>query len=189
MGLYLDASKTEIPMPLPTLLTTGLDSPLTSIAHVIQLAVAPVFLLSGIAALLNVLSNRLSRIVDRARLLESQFPLAQPERIQGLRISLQRLGKRARLASFGIGLCTSSALLISAVVIALFLGSLFDANLRTAIAVLFIAAMVSLTAGLLCLLREVYLSTYYLRIGEPEPEQKPAIAAEPKLPPTGPARG
>ena len=160
------------------LLPTATDTPLISIAHVIQLAVAPVFLLSGIAALLNVLSNRLSRIVDRARLLEGQFPHATPQRAEGLRISLKRLAMRARLASFGIGLCTSSAVLISAVVIVLFLGSLFDANVRTGIAVLFIAAMVSLTAGLLCLLREVYLSTYYLRIGEPEPEQKPAPALE-----------
>lgn len=159
-----------IPLPLPT------DTPLISIAHVIQLAVAPVFLLSGIAALLNVLSNRLSRVVDRARLLEAQFPTAQPQRAEVLRSSLKRLAMRARLASFGIGLCTSSAVLISSVVIVLFLGSLFDANVRTAIAVLFIVAMLSLTAGLLCLLREIYLSTYYLRIGEPEPEQKPMIA-------------
>lgn len=179
-----------LPMPLPMLS----DTPLISIAHVIQLAVAPVFLLSGIAALLNVLSNRLSRIVDRARLLEAQFPHAQPERAEGMRVSLRRLAMRARLASFGIGLCTSSAVLISAVVIVLFLGSLLDANLRTLIAVLFIAAMVCLTAGLLCLLREVYLSTYYLRIGEPEPEQKPALAsasaapevASIQLPPGGP---
>lgn len=163
-------------MPLPMLLPTAADTPLISIAHVIQLAVAPVFLLSGIAALLNVLSNRLSRVVDRARLLEAQFPSAPPQRVEGLRTSLRRLAMRARLASFGIGLCTSSAVLISSVVIVLFLGSLLDANVRTAIAVLFIGAMVSLTAGLLCLLREVYLSTYYLRIGEPEPEQKPAIA-------------
>ena len=170
-------------MPLPTLLPTLADTPLVSIAHVIQLAVAPVFLLSGIAALLNVLSNRLSRIVDRARLLEAQFPSAPPQRVEGLRTSLRRLAMRARLASFGIGLCTSSAVLISAVVIVLFLGSLLDANVRNAIAVLFIAAMVSLTAGLLCLLREVYLSTYYLRIGEPEPEQKPAITTDTSAPP------
>jgi len=68
----------------------------------------------------------------------------------------------------------------------LFLGSLLDANLRTLIAVLFIAAMVCLTAGLLCLLREVYLSTYYLRIGEPEPEQKPALASASAAPEVSP---
>lgn len=161
-----------MPLPIPA------DTPLTSIAHVIQLAVAPVFLLSGIAALLNVLSNRLSRIVDRSRQLEAQFPSAQPLQIEALRASLKRMALRARLASFGISLCTTSAVLVSMVVIILFLGSLLDANVRTAIAVIFIAAMLSLTAGLLCFLREVYLSTRYLRIGEPEPEQKPEIATE-----------
>lgn len=159
-----------MPLPIPA------DTPLTSIAHVIQLAVAPVFLLSGIAALLNVLSNRLSRIVDRSRQLEAQFPSAQPLQIEALRASLKRMALRARLASFGISLCTTSAVLVSMVVIILFLGSLLDANVRTAIAVIFIAAMLSLTAGLLCFLREVYISTRYLRIGEPEPEQKPVIA-------------
>ena len=161
-------------MPLPI----APDTPLTSIAHVIQLAVAPVFLLSGIAALLNVLSNRLSRIVDRARQLEAQFPSAQPLRMEALRASLKRMALRARLASFGISLCTTSAVLVSMVVIVLFLGSLLDVNVRTAIAVIFIAAMFCLTAGLLCFLREVYLSTRYLRIGELEPEQKPVITAD-----------
>lgn len=165
-------------MPLPLLA----DTPLISIAHVIQLAVAPVFLLSGIAALLNVLSNRLSRIVDRARLLEAEFPAAQPLRAETLRASLKRLALRARLASYGISLCTTSAVLVSSVVILLFLGSLYEANLRTTIAVIFIAAMVSLTLGLLCFLREVYSSTRYLRIGELEPEQKPVIATDDSKP-------
>ncbi len=173
-----------MPLPLPLPLTAVTDTPLIAIAHVIQLAVAPVFLLSGIAALLNVLSNRLSRIVDRARLLEAQFPSATSARMAVLRVSLSRLALRARLASFSIGLCTLSAVLVSAVVIVLFTGSLLDVNVRTVIAVLFITAMLSLTVGLLCLLREVYLSTHYLRIGEPEPEQKPAVST----PPAGPAR-
>lgn len=172
-------------MPLPAMLPSLAETPLTSIAHVIQLAVAPVFLLSGVAALLNVLSNRLSRIVDRARLLESQFASAPPHKAEGIRASLKRLAKRARLASFSISLCTSSAVLISAVVIVLFWGSLLDVNVRIPIAVMFIAAMICLTVGLLCLLREVYLGTHYLRIGEPEPEQKmpagPAIVTADRL--------
>ncbi|MCK9192397.1 MAG: DUF2721 domain-containing protein, partial [Nevskia sp.] len=83
--------------------------PIASIAHVIQLAVAPVFLLSGIAAILNVLGIRLSRIVDRARVLEGQFATTPPERIETLRTSLQRMAVRARLVSWSISLCTSSA--------------------------------------------------------------------------------
>ncbi len=147
------------------------ESQITAIAHVIQLAVAPVFLLSGIAAMLNVLTNRLARIVDRARVLEAQFPTAAPGRLDGLRTSLRRIAERARLASWGISLCTISAILISSVVVVLFVGTLLDIRVRLAIATLFIGAMLALTAGLVCFLREIYLSTRYLRIGEPEPEQ------------------
>lgn len=150
------------------------DEPITSIAHVIQLSVAPVFLLSGIAALLNVLTNRLARIVDRARSMEAQFPGAATGRIEQLRASLARMAVRARCISWGISLCTASAILISAVVIVLFLDTIANANGRLLVAGLFILAMLALTAGLLCFLREIYLATRYLRIGEPEPE--PAAA-------------
>jgi hypothetical protein len=145
------------------------DEPITSIAHVIQLSVAPVFLLSGIAALLNVLTNRLARIVDRARSMEAQFPSAAPGRLDPLRASLARMAVRARCISWGISLCTASAILISAVVIVLFLDTIANANGRLLVAGLFILAMLALTAGLLCFLREIYLATRYLRIGEPEP--------------------
>ncbi len=147
------------------------DETITSIAHVIQLSVAPVFLLSGIAALLNVLTNRLSRIVDRARNMEAQFPNAAPGRIEQLSTSLRRLAKRARWVSWGISLCASSAILISSVVIVLFLDTLANANGRLLVAGLFISAMLALTGGLICFLREIYLATRYLRIGVPEPEQ------------------
>jgi len=152
----------EIPSDIPT------------IAHVIQLSVAPVFLLSGIAALLNVLNSRLSRIVDRARQFEREFPAAPPPRMAVLRVSLRRLALRARLVSWGISLCTLSAILIAAVVIALFVAATLGGNVRTAITVLFVGAMLILTLGLMFFLREVYLSTRYLRIGEPEPEASPA---------------
>ncbi|MDR3416725.1 MAG: DUF2721 domain-containing protein [Nevskia sp.] len=147
---------------------------IVSIADVIRLAVAPVFLLSGIAALLNVLTNRLSRIVDRARHLETEFPSATPVRMEALRASLNRLARRARLASWGIGLCTSSAILISLVVVVLFIDALISINLGGLVAALFILAMGTLTLGLVCLLREIYAATVHLRIGEPEPEHLPA---------------
>jgi hypothetical protein len=149
---------------------------IAALAHVIQLAVAPVFLLTGIAGLLNVLNNRLSRIVDRARVLEAEFPAAAPGRVLILRVSLQRLAARARLVSWAITLCSFSAVLVSCVVIALFVGALAGSAVRIAIAGLFIVAMIALTLGLVLFLREIYLSTRYLRIGEPEPEQSPASA-------------
>ncbi len=148
-----------------------------SIAHVIQLAVAPVFLLSGIAAMLNVLTNRLNRIIDRARVLEAELPTAAPGRVETLASSLLRLGRRARLISLGIALCTASAILIGSVVIVLFVDSVFGFHSSAVVAVLFIAAMVALTVGLLLFLREIHLATIHLRIGVPEPENAPAAAA------------
>ncbi len=151
-----------------------MSTDITSIAHVIQLAVAPVFLLSGIAALLNVLNTRLSRIVDRARQLQNEFPSAAPTRTEVLRVSLRRFAARARLVSWGISLCTLSAIMINSVVIALFTSASLGGNVRIAITILFIGAMLLLTVGLMFFLREIYLSTRYLRIGEPEPEHSPA---------------
>lgn len=157
------------------------DEPqIASIAHVIQLAVAPVFLLSGIGAILNVLSQRLSRIVDRARQMEGQLPVAAPGRAIGLRASLGNLRKRARLASFSISLCTICAVLICSDIVVLFVGTLIGFNLSVIVAVVFVIAMLCLIAGLVAFLREVYLATRYLRIGEPEPEQ----AAAPTVVPT-----
>lgn len=159
-------------------LTTALtDTQITSIAHVIQLAVAPVFLLTGVGSILNVLSNRLSRIVDRARQMEAQLPTATPARAAGLRASLGNLRKRARLASRAITLCTACAVLICSDIIVLFVGSMLELNLSAVIAIVFVIAMLCLVIGLLAFLREVYLATRYLRIGEPEPEQAPAKTA------------
>ncbi len=157
---------------------------IVSIADVIRLAVAPVFLLSGIAALLNVLTSRLARIVDRGRHLEMEFPGAAPGRMQTLRESLGRLALRARLVSWGISLCTGSAILVSVVVVVLFIDSLTGVNFSALIAVLFIMAMAALTLGLVCFLREISLATRHLRIGEPEPEHSPTG----QVVDTGPAR-
>jgi hypothetical protein len=159
------------------------DEPIATIAHVIQLSVAPVFLLSGVAALMNVLTNRLNRLVDRARGLEAQFPGAPPGRAETLRLSLQRLAQRARLVSWAISLATGSAVLIGAVVIVLFVGTLLEANMRVPIATLFISAMVALTTGLVAFLREIYLATRYLRIGVPEPEQESETVVVATTPP------
>ena len=73
------------------------DAPLAEVAHVIQLAVAPVFLLTGIGALLGVLASRLARTVDRARELEKKLMTAPPGRALVIRESLRQQSKRARL--------------------------------------------------------------------------------------------
>ena len=114
------------------------------VGEVIRLAVAPVFLLSGVGIMLTLFTNRLARAVDRGRELERQLaagPAAQ--RAQDLRPSLATLARRGRLLSLAITLCTICALLVSVVVVVLFLGEAFNSASATSIDALFIAAMLS----------------------------------------------
>jgi hypothetical protein len=127
----------------------------TTVSHVIQLAVAPVFLLTGIGAILNVITNRLARIVDRSRVLgnsDKQIKLAQEE-------EMAMLTRRTRWVHWAVSLCTMSALLICIVIAALFVGSVTGFDPFHTVSLLFILAMFTLISGLLCLLREIFLVT------------------------------
>jgi Na+/melibiose symporter-like transporter len=132
---------------------------ITTVAHVIQLAVAPVFLLTGVGAILAVLINRLARVVDRFRVLERMLPAAGNDERAVLDTEMAILSRRARLIHWAISLCTVCALLICIVIATLFVGSVLGADLSGTIAVLFITAMLALIAGLLCFLREITLAT------------------------------
>src|SRR5687768_18425103 len=120
----------------------------TGIAQVIQLAVAPVFLMAGVSGLLAVLTNRLGRIIDRARLIEEQIDKgAEPEK-RKKQDRLQVFSRRARLINYAITLCVACASMICLVIISLFGGAIFSMNLSTLIGVFFVAAMVSLFSAL-----------------------------------------
>jgi hypothetical protein len=128
-----------------------------SVSHVIQLAVAPVFLLTGVGAILTVLVNRLGRVVDRFRQLE-KHEISDQAAKQSVDGEMRALSTRARLIHWAIGLCTSSALFVCIVIAMLFLGSTFQVDLSTSISALFVLAMASLVIGLLCFLREIAIA-------------------------------
>jgi hypothetical protein len=140
-------------------------SPLIDIGHVIQLAVAPVFLLSGIGIVLTVLTNRLARVVDRARRLEDAARGSSGALLDEQRAGLRVMAQRARLMNRAITLSTLSALLVALVVVLLFLSALLEFNATIAVASLFILAMLSLIGALLMFLREVFLAIAALKIG------------------------
>ena len=127
------------------------------VSHVIQLAVAPVFLLTGVGAILSVLVNRLGRVVDRFRQLEKHQISSEKVR-QAVDAEMLALSSRARLIHWAIGLCTSSALFVCFVIAALFLGSILQVSLSTLVSVLFVLAMASLVFGLVCFLREIAIA-------------------------------
>jgi cation transport ATPase len=135
------------------------------IGNIVQLAVAPVFLLTGIAAFLGVLSNRLGRITDRARVLERRRANISGDRYTLIEKELASLWRRINMINKAIRLCTSSALLVCLVVVMLFLGGLSPFDLSILVAVFFIAAMVALIVGLIYFLREVTKATRSSQIG------------------------
>ncbi len=142
------------------------DLPTTNIAHAIQLAVAPVFLLTGVASILSVLTNRLARIIDRSRLLHGKL-LSFNEEKQGQKIrdELAVLTRRTRLINWAIGLCTTCVLLVCSVIAVLFLDSFIVINMAIPIASLFVIAMLSLILALIFFISEIYLATAYVRSG------------------------
>ena len=136
-----------------------------AVAHAIQLAVAPVFLLSGIGAMLAVMTSRLGRIIDRARYLEEQLVDVSPEFFSTLQTDLRLLSQRAKLIYSAIALCTTTALLVCTVIAFLFVSAFLQFDASVVVALLFIAAMSTFVLGLLCFLREIYVGTISLRIG------------------------
>jgi len=117
------------------------------IAHAIQLAIAPVFLLTGIAALLGVMATRLARIIDRARFYEQTWEELDERARAAARGELANLERRRHLASWAINFCTSAALLVCTVIATLFVEAFFNADLKWLAGVLFIGAMIALIGG------------------------------------------
>ena len=141
------------------------DLTAAAVGHAIQLAVAPVFLITGIGAMLGVLANRLGRIVDFARVLESKLSASGEKERGEIHRQLAVLSKRARFIYTAISLSAMCALLICALIVILFLEVFLAVEVPSVIGVLFIVAMLCFIAALYCFLREVYLATANLRIG------------------------
>jgi hypothetical protein len=142
----------------------------SAIAHQIQLAIAPVFLLAGIGAMLNVLAGRLARTVDRARALATEYPdYDEGERGRAI-IEMAILDRRILAANRAITCCTASALFVCLVVALMFVAAPSELAFGQAIAGLFIAAMALLTAGLSFFLHEIHLATKALRLRRTLPD-------------------
>ena len=135
------------------------------IAHAIQLAVAPVFLFSGVGVLLGVLTNRLARVVDRARKVEESLKAAAPAQVDDAREQLQVASRRARYINVSITLSTIAALLIALVIGLLFASTFVPLNLAAYVAVLFVLAMVALVCALISFQFEVRIAIAALKIG------------------------
>jgi hypothetical protein len=130
------------------------------IAHTIQLAIAPVFLLTGFAGLLGIMATRLARVIDRARSLEERWLSMDTAAQAGARGELHQLEHRRNICSWSINCCTAAALVVCLVIVTLFAEEFFSTNLKWLVGGLFVGAMLFIISGLVLFLREVYLATH-----------------------------
>ena len=138
----------------------------SEMARTIQLAIAPVFLLAGIGAFLNVIAGRLARVVDRSRHLEELHGNAGGDELVRYVQELRTLEKRMSFAARAIYLGTASGLAVCLLVIVLFVGELIAFNLGDAIAVLFVVAIALLAGAMILFLRETRIAVSVLHVRE-----------------------
>lgn len=141
-------------------------SQLADITHTIQLAVAPVFLLSALGTTLSVLTARLGRVIDRARVLEGRWAALAEAEQQHAKLELDTLSHRGTLIHRALTAGVIASLCVCLLIITAFIGYLTQSNLGSAVAGLFILAMGSFAVSLLSFLREVFYSLDSLRFGK-----------------------
>ena len=141
--------------------------PLTSLEKIIpmlQVAIGPVILISGIGLLLLTMTNRLGRAIDRARLLKAELSQrTDEERAQAL-AQMAILYRRARVVRLSIILATLSALLASALIITLFVTALLHWEQGFFIGLLFIACMTALFTSLIAFICDINLALHALKL-------------------------
>lgn len=136
-----------------------LDSHVFDITRAIQLAVAPVFLLTAIGTLINALTGRLGRAIDRRRKLEELLPAFEGDTRVSMEHELATLAIRIKYVLRSISAAVLSALLVCLLIGTAFLGAFVSVDLAKTVAVLFVLAIAALTACLVYFLREVYLAS------------------------------
>ena len=140
-------------------------SALGAISHSIQLAVAPVFMLTAVAALLGALATRLARIIDRARTLEEKLEADEVKHLDDIHSELKRLRQRGRIVNTSMILLTLSAVSIGATVMGLFLVETVASSSSAIVPWTFLGGVFLFVLALLCFLVETLLAGKSLNFG------------------------
>ena len=136
----------------------AVDSHIFDISRTIQLAVAPVFLLTAIGTFLNVLISRLARAVDRRRILEEHLPDYTGQFREDAIGELRMLQRRIIFVLWSVALAVLGALLVCLLIGVAFAGAYISVDLSREVAALFIGAVVAVTFCLLLFLREISIA-------------------------------
>ncbi|MFT3966261.1 MAG: DUF2721 domain-containing protein [Sphingobium sp.] len=145
----------------------ALPIPMVSdVAHIIQLALAPVFLLTGVGAFLNVCTGRLARIIDRARVISPQIERLTGTAHDRLVEELRVLDRRMGVVDMAILLSVISACLVCLVVVLLFASEVIDHSFGRTIALLFIASMLCQAGAFATFIVEIRLASRIIRINK-----------------------
>ena len=136
---------------------------ITDVAHVIQLAIAPVFLLNAVAAIIGVLAHRLARVVDRIRFYEDRKEPIAPDDLPRAQAEQDRLARRLRLIYFAMTFEVFCALFVGLLIIVAFVDAYVLSNYSKIIATLFAAAMMAFIGGLVMFLREIFIAVSHPR--------------------------
>ena len=141
---------------------------LATVTHGIQLAVAPVFLLTAVSGMIGAVAGRLARIIDRARDLEDRLDDSNVEKIRGAKMyrELRRLRQRGRLVNGCLALLTFCAILIGTTIVLLFLGETSELPIFRFATVFFLAGVMCFLLALVCFLTETLLATHMLNFAE-----------------------
>jgi type IV secretory pathway VirB6-like protein len=150
---------------------------LSSLLPIIQLAITPVILISGMGALMITLTNRMARIVDRTRELAELIPEADPDERQHLENQLAIMWRRTLMIRRAVTSNGLSMLVSCLLIVVLFAAAMFDWNLRVVVLVLFAASILLLTASLVDFLRDIFVSLHALQLQVARARQKPATRA------------
>jgi hypothetical protein len=136
----------------------------TQLVPVLQTAIGPVILISGIGLLLLTMTNRLGRAIDRARILVGNLPNTTETRRDKIAAQLQILWRRARLIRLAIALASVSALAAAILIIALFLTALWQIETSWIIVILFIVCMLCLIGSLALFIHDINQSLAALKL-------------------------
>lgn len=150
---------------------------LSSLLPIIQLAITPVILISGMGALMITLTNRMARIVDRTRELAEKIPEADPDERSHLEDQLDIMWRRTLMIRRAVTTNGLSMLVSCLLIVALFAAAMFGWNMRLVVLLLFAASIVLLTASLVDFLRDIFVSLHALQLQVARARRRPGTRA------------